>query len=593
RSATWGDQVFLGGTGSRDPGGSVDGYAWAQVAGPSVALANANTSLAQFFAPKVTAATVLRFQLIVTDNVGLTSSPDFVDITVEPPAGGIVTVQGRITYERVPFSTTLGSGLDYSATHAEPARGVTVEVSDHGTGFAYVRASTDANGNYAVSVPGNRTLQVTAIAELARTAPQPLPHWNIQVRRGHATSAFLYRASGPAFSSGTGFTADLNIPAGWDAVTRQPNGERAAAPFAILDTLYRSIDKLLTVAPTADFPQVTIDWSTDNGASTTYFDPRDGTDERFISLAGKAGIDIDEYDPHTIAHEFGHYIQDRFARSDSIGGDHAFDDRLDPRVAFGEGFGYAFAAIVLDDPLVRDAIGPTQSSETYFNVESDSVTNEGWYNETSVQEILWDLYDSTNDGSDTLSLGLAPLWAILTGPQRNDESFATIFQFVAALRAANAAFATQIDAIVGGESIVAPTIDRYASTETNAAQVTRTSDVLPVYANIGIGTGAVVVRSIDTFGTYNKLSNRRFLRLQSTGPQRIRITATIAGGHDPDVVVWDRGQRIAAGTVSGNEDFSVNLGTGTYLLETYECANAGCGGVATGPYDISIAVTPF
>lgn len=43
------------------------------------------------------------------------------------------------------------------------------------------------------------------------------------------------------------------------------------------------------------------------------------------------------------------------------GGAHAVGDKLDPRVAFSEGFGYAFAAMVLGDPLVRDAYGSTET----------------------------------------------------------------------------------------------------------------------------------------------------------------------------------------------------------------------------------------
>ncbi|HPF25585.1 MAG TPA: hypothetical protein PK159_03250 [Steroidobacteraceae bacterium] len=589
RNASWGDMVNLIGNGS-DPGGSVAGYQWSQVAGPVVSLAGSNTSFATFHAPRVTTSTVLRFQLVVTDNLGVPSAPDFMDVVVSPPPGGVVTLRGNITYERIPFSATLGNGLDYNAIRREPARGVTVVLIDVFTDAVYAQLPTDGSGAYTAEVPGNKTLRLEVRAELVRSAPDPLPHWNIQVRDGHGSFAFLYGVASASFLSGGGATQDFNIPAGWDPVTRRPNGARQAAPFAILDTIYRSIDKILTVAPTADLPRLTIDWSPSNRAGETFYDDENGADTRFISLSGEADFDIDEYDPHTIAHEFGHYIEDTFGRSDSIGGQHGFGDTLDPRVAFGEGFGYAFAAIVLDDPQIRDAIGPGQSNETYFNVETDGLVNEGWFNESSVHEILWDLYDSSNDGSDSLSLGLAPLWAILTGPQRTTESFTTIFQFAAALKAANPAAAAQIDAIIGGEAIVAPTIEPFASTETNAAQST---DVLPVYTPIGVGTGAVSVKSIDRFGTYNKLSNRRFLRLQSASTQRVRITANTPGTRDPDVVVWSHGRRIAVGIVDGNEDFAVDLSPGTYILETYDCGNAECAGGGTGTFDISIAVTPF
>ena len=72
----------------------------------------------------------------------------------------------------------------------------------------------------------------------------------------------------------------------------------------------------------------------------------------FTALGG----DTDEFDQSVIAHEFGHYVEDRFGRSDSIGGDHGGSATLlDLRVAFGEGWGNAFSGMVLGDPIYRDS----------------------------------------------------------------------------------------------------------------------------------------------------------------------------------------------------------------------------------------------
>ena len=53
----------------------------------------------------------------------------------------------------------------------------------------------------------------------------------------------------------------------------------------------------------------------------------------------------DEYDDHVVVHEWAHYFEANFSRSDSIGGDHASDNVLDIRLAFGEGFGNAYSAM--------------------------------------------------------------------------------------------------------------------------------------------------------------------------------------------------------------------------------------------------------
>ena len=47
-----------------------------------------------------------------------------------PPA--TVTISGRITFDRIPFNTTFGNGLDPAATVESPAREVTVQAIDAG-----------------------------------------------------------------------------------------------------------------------------------------------------------------------------------------------------------------------------------------------------------------------------------------------------------------------------------------------------------------------------------------------------------------------------------------------------------------------------
>ena len=84
-----------------------------------------------------------------------------------------------------------------------------------------------------------------------------------------------------------------------------------------------------------------------------------------------------------------------------------------------------------------------------IDVESAEVTNPGWFNESSVESILYDLYDATNEAGDPLTLGFAPIYQVLRNEQRQTPALTTIFSFIDALKANNPNSAGAIDSLVG------------------------------------------------------------------------------------------------------------------------------------------------
>jgi hypothetical protein len=590
QTVTAGVVVTLNGSASADSDGSIASYAWTQSAGTVVTLASAATAQPTFTAPTVVAAATLTFSLIVTDNRGLASTASTVNVTVNPIAGGNGNVVGRVTFARVPFSTTSPNGLNYASPVQQPARAVTVRALDAGSQAVLATSSTDELGNYSLSVATNTTIKIEVVARMLRDNTQALPRWDMRVQDGVSGNSPYTYTDPTSFSSGAaGATHDVAIPSGI-AADGTAAGPRPSGPFAILDTVYQGIQTILSADAFTNFPALILDWGTQNDG--TFFTAQGG---QHIALLSKLGEDTDEFDQHVIAHEFGHYIEHNFSRADNIGGAHALGDKLDPRVAFGEGFGYAFAAIVLNDPIARDSYfdGTTQRSSS-FSIETNPSSG-CWCSESSVFSLLWDVYDSAADTNDTVALGFQPIWNVLIGPQKTTPAFTTIFSFITALKAGNAGSAAAINTLVVGQNIDATGIDAYGTTETHFPSTVPSNAALPVYGIATIGGPATVMHTVNDAGLSNKLGDRRYIRFSVPTARTITITASSSNTSTPDVdfqVFLDGASfRSAASPPAANETLTFSAPAGEYLLDVYDCAN-GCDTPegTQGDYDLSVTI---
>ncbi|MCB4766125.1 MAG: hypothetical protein LGB66_02880, partial [Sulfurovum sp.] len=355
-----------------------------------------------------------------------------------------VSIGGRITYDFVPGSK---KGLDYAHTQKRPVRGVVVELLDR-NGITITETNTDSYGRYNfANVPSGINVQIRIKAQMYKVGT---PRWDVQVI-DNTNDNKLYSVKSIFFNTGTSQKIKhIHLPSGWDR--NSYTSARVAAPFAILDAIYKCMQLVLSVDPAISFPSLKINWSTNNADSTASY----SIGSKSIYLRGKANINTDEYDAPVIAHEWGHYYVYNFSRSDSMGGSHKLGDFLDIRFAFNEGWGNAFAAMALNDPVFYNTSGLHQKDSSWgFNIESDPPNNtSGWFSEASVYRILYDLYDSGTDESfDTLSLGFGPIHKIMTGPQKNVGAFTSIFSFIALLKKARPYDADAIDKIVSHERI--------------------------------------------------------------------------------------------------------------------------------------------
>jgi hypothetical protein len=505
-----------------------------------------------------------------------------------------VTISGRVTFDRLVFQSTVGNGLDAANPVVSPAREVLVQAISNGNTLA--STSTDADGNYSLSVPINTNLTIRASARLQKTGS--LPTWDFTVRNNTNSDA-VYAMQLDSFNSGTADQVrDLHAPSGWSG-TRYTS-TRVAAPFAIIDTVYNVKQLILSAAPTEKLPPLNLFWSPENrpsgrlcadsGDVVTTFYFRDPTGQA-VDDCGRAlpdGIyilgdfangngDTDEFDAHVIAHEMGHYFEDQFSRSDSIGGEHGPADLLDMRLAFGEGWGHAFGAMALNDPQYRDSSQGVRQ-DTGFNLESGTGAR-GWFSELSVAKVLWDIFDDTAESGDNVALGFTPIYRAMIGPQVTTDALTSIFSFAEALRAQSGVSSAAIGDLLRAEGINGT--DEFGEDEDNDGGID--PGALRVYERVVLNARPTYVCTSALAGTPNKLGNNRFLVFDNEAARPLQILAqgvalnpSQAPASDPEILVYRRGIVLAAGSAEGSaETVNITLDRGRYVIEVYDDDLAG------------------
>lgn len=226
--------------------------------------------------------------------------------------------------------------------------------------------------------------------------------------------------------------------------------------------------------------------------------------------------------------------------------------------------------MALDDPIYFDTLGVSQSTGFYFDVELGTSTSNGWYSESSIERILYDLYDNTDDGNDILSLGFAPIHEIFTGAEKTTSAFTSIFTFITALKDENAGDAGMIDAIVSSENIATIT-DIYGT-----GRINKPLDY--PYTNLTLGN-PLAIQIGTLYGTYNKLNNRKYVKFTvlSAGTYSITVQQTNGTSSDPDFYLFDTSPfgmiDSSEGSSAGLEQKNVSLTAGEYLLDVSDYNN--------------------
>jgi len=520
-------------------------------------------------------------------------APQAVAPTPAPQTAVSVTVSGKVTYDHVPH--TANSGLDFDNTSKLPARGVVVEAIDAAEKIL-ASTITDSNGVYSFSLSSETDISIRVKAQLLSADDAK---WDFQVTDNTQDNK-LYALQGSLASSGKNPTQsrDLHAPHGWGS--EDYTNIRAAAPFAILNNIYSAANAFSAIDPDIDFPTLEIRWSTNNRTvlgdktlghiGTSAYSPDDAGG--VIYILGEENRDTDEYDPHVILHEWGHYFEHQLSRADSLGGLHSLNDRLDARVAFSEGWGNALSAMITGDPIYRDSSGHNQKFGFSFNLESSEPLNPGWFNEGSIGSILYDIFDDASETTDNISAGLKPLYSVMSSEDyKNTAVFTTIYALVDGLRQHGEIDNSALNKLLQAHSISGEGPNGNGENNSGAIR-----SALPVYKEVTYNGPPIELCSVDDAGVYNKLANREFIFLNLETAKDVTLTTVKSSGdenRDPDFNIWQGNQLItkSASSKPGEEVLNTRLNAGAYVIEVYDFFNINGAGSKRGDGCYNFSVT--
>lgn len=354
-----------------------------------------------------------------------------------------VTITGKALYEVRRVSDSGLGAVDSS--NPIPIRYAEIIVTDS-TGGAIQCGETDGSGQFSLQLQASSTPVTINV--------------NTRGNNNYVKASVLDSPSSMTYYSLTSQVIPNSSKSVSDIVASGA-GEILGGAFNIFDQVVKSNDTLRTqTASCATYgcttftvaPKVTIYWAKGVNPASYFGMPSTGlsfytpeTDELYI-LGGMSGdvnnSDTDHFDNSVIVHEYGHFIEDQFSKSDSPGGSHDGARAIDARLAWSEGWADFFQSAVSGNYYYRDTYGNSDCNESadcnglLIDMEIETCANpnlcdiptlqgEGNFREFSITRFLWDFIDhpttgayigKTESGSvDSVTASFAELWAAFTG----------------------------------------------------------------------------------------------------------------------------------------------------------------------------------
>mgnify|MGYP001578013141 CR=1 FL=1 len=536
------------------------------------------------------------------------------------------TITGNVKYRHVQMNTTTYLNLTSPTEVDRNVRQAVVQIVDPSASDALLgEGNTDNSGNYSVnySNPAGANVKVRVLARIYANSK------NSNFAATDSTNNILVTVKDNTSSGAVYSVVSANIPKGTASQNLTATGtydaartSSAAGPFSVLDAALNAYTYLKGADSGVTFTTLNIYWSVNNVATsgdkttgqiaTSHWgdDPIVGGGAKEMFILGKAYNDTDEYDVPVLGHEFGHYVESTLFRSDSIGGHHTFSSYVDPRVAFGEGFGNAFGAIVNSDPVYFDTSGANGASGFNFSVETnESVAGAGkkdFYNESAVHAALWDIFDgagvASTDG-DPLNCGFSPIYTIMKNAQKNTTALTTMLSFVKGLKdlapSCGGTFSNANLTTVLGLQLMSDVTDEFTPvTQPSTATSTPANCRTQIYYDItGLPFNDNTVPLNLSFhngggsSNTNKYCATKYYKGTGSGAS-LTFTVTPSATCDVDIYLYRNGVREAfqnAGGEGAVDSFSHTLINGaTYILDVRLASVSGSTSTGNCTYNLSI-----
>lgn len=400
--------------------------------------------------------------------------------------------------------------------------------------------------------------------------------------------------------------------------------------FNILYNFYRANDALrfgicggaTTSCASFDLaPKVTAYWKAGVDPHSSYFGGSTnlsfyipGTYKLYI-LGGVNGdvnsSDTDHFDDSVISHEYGHFLEDTFGKSESPGGLHDGNHVIDARLAWSEGWGYFFATYATASKIIRDTYGNEDGTTgVYINYDVEKNNSaldpssgsmsagEGNFREFAVNRFLLDVIDpfqtsatgssvganggaGDDDGSDSYTEPFSTIWTTFRGTWTSSSVyFRSLGKFLSSGTFSGAAYtnAKTFHSVRGDVVDYAQPLP--TTTSVCAATTIRASDV----ASCDIAGTTICTRGDRHQCCSNQLKSNDFYLVTYDGSfTNVSISRT-SGTGDLDLFLYKPGYTFgksadiatsSEGTGATESVSFSNLPKGTYLLNVNQYTGSG------------------